>query len=195
MSEQRPSVYTENGSTDYPGWQGILEPGEQILWQGQPDRRFRFAPGDLAKSAPGLFMTCFSLFWMWNAAQGSLVFSLFGLFFLFAGLREMARPVLLPAYIRSRSWYTLTDRRAIVATDMPIRGRRLLSYPIDAGTPMEYVAGDPPSILFGPETRNPRNRAGFHFIPEADRVMALMRRMQRGDTAPSPSDDARGPAT
>ncbi|WBU53868.1 aspartate carbamoyltransferase catalytic subunit [Paracoccus sp. SCSIO 75233] len=160
----------------YGGWQGILDDGERILWQGQPDRRVRFEPGDLSKAFPGLFFVCFSLFWMYQAAQASIAFSLFGLFFLFIGIRQLLKPAIMPAYIRSRSWYTLTDRRAIVATDIPVRGRRLVSYPIDSTTPIELVAGDPPSIRFGGS-----DDAAFTFIPEAEKVLALIRGIQRGE--------------
>ncbi|SDE38214.1 hypothetical protein SAMN05421538_10685 [Paracoccus isoporae] len=163
-----------------PGWQGILASDERILWQGQPDRRLRIGVGELRRAAPGLFFVAFSLFWMYNAARSSVPFALFGLIFLVIGLRKLVEPLLLPAYLRSRSWYTLTDRRAIVATDTPVQGRRLISYPIDAATPVEMVDGDPPSILFGPDAD-----AGFRFIPEAEHVLGLLRELQRSN-APRP---------
>lgn len=163
----------------YPGWQGILDPGEQILWQGQPDRRFRVEFDGLRRVMPGLFITCFSLFWMYQAAKGSLVFALFGLFFLFAGLRQFLGPLVMPAFLRSRSWYTLTDRRAIVATDVPFKGRKLTSFPIDRDTPVEYLPGDPPSIMFGHPAIDKSRRGGFRFVPDAEHVMSLIREMQR----------------
>ena len=173
-----------------PGWQGILDEGEQILWQGAPERGIRVAEFDPKAAGPGLFMVCFALFWMWGASQGSRIFALFGLIFVFTGLRQIFEPVLKPAFIRARSFYTLTDRRAIIATDLPFQGRRLASYPIDRATPLEYVASDPPSILFGPPTGGKKPRAGFSHIADADQVMAMMRQIQRGQTSdqPTPKD-------
>lgn len=157
-----------------PGWQGILDSDERILWQGQPDRRLRIGFAELRRALPGVFFTGLSLFWMFSAARSSVMFALFGLLFLVIGLRKLVEPLFLPAYIRSRSWYTLTDRRAIVATDVALQGRRLVSYPIDAASPVEFVDGDPPSILFGPD-----QDAGFRFIGEAEQVLGLIHDIQR----------------
>ena len=65
---------------------------------------------------------------------------------------------------------------------MPFQGRRLASYPIDRTMPLEYVASDPPSILFGPPTSRKETRAGFSYIADADRVMAMMRKIQHSQT-------------
>ena len=173
-----------------PGWQGILDEGEQILWQGEPAQGIRFETLDLRHIIPAVFITCFGLFWMSQAVQFSLFFAAFGLFVVGSGLWQTLGPVLRPAFIRARSFYTLTDRRAIIATDLPFQGRRLASYPIDRATPLEYVASEPPSILFGPPTGDKRMRAGFSYIADADRVMAMMRQIQRGQTSdqPAPKD-------
>ena len=174
-------------ASSLPGWQGILDPDEQILWQGQPDGRFRIEFDSLRESLPGLLMLAFALFWMYQAAQASVFFALFGLFFVVLGLRQLLSPVIWPAYLRSRSWYTLTDRRAIVATDVPFKGRRLTSYPIDRNTLVEYVDGDPPSILFGPERGRRAERPGFRYIADAETVMPLIRRIQQNGT-PTPDE-------
>lgn len=172
----------------HPGWQGILDADEQILWQGQPDRRIRIELDNLRNIMPGLFAVCFSLIWMYLAAQASIVFAMFGLIFLFAGLRQLFGQLLWKAFLRSRSWYTLTDRRVIIATDVPSKGRRLVSYPLDRNTLVEFVAGDPPSILFGPEGGRRFERPGFRHIADAETVMPLIRRVQQ--SGPPPVDEA-----
>lgn len=184
--------------TDHPGWQGILEQDEQILWQGQPAGGIRFDPEDLRGTLMGLFMTCFALFWMWGASQGSVVFALFGIPFLAIGLAETLKGNVIAAYVRSRSWYTLTNRRAIIATDMPVRGRRLTTYPIGPGTPLELIEGDPGSILFGSTTgrrsrRGSEPRAGFRLIHDTRKVWSLMQQAQTERLAPT-ADDMRNPA-
>ncbi len=179
MSDPSASSAPAAAST-LPGWQGILEAGETILWQGQPDRRFRVEFDSLRHSLPGLFMVAFALFWMYQAARGSGIFALFGLIFVGVGLRQFLEPMIWPAYLRSRSWYTLTDRRAIVATDVPFRGRRLTSYPLGSDTLVEFVDGDPASILFGPEGGAKQARPGFYYIDDAREVMPMIRRVQQG---------------
>lgn len=176
-------------ASSHPGWQGILDPDEQILWQGQPDKRFRVEFEGLREVLPGLLFVAFALFWMVQAAQASLLFAMFGLIFVVVGLRQIFQPVLWPAYLRTRSWYTLTDRRAIVATDVPFKGRRLTSYPIDHSTLVEYAAGDPPSILFGPERGKRSERPGFRYIADSDTVMGLIRGIQQSDRLTDGEDE------
>lgn len=174
--------------SEHPGWQGILDDGERILWQGQPDARLRISPAEIRKALPGVVMLAFALFWMVMAAQGSVMFALFGLIFVAISIRNIAEPLLLPAFRRSRTWYTLTDRRALVATDLPFQGRRLVSYPIDRDTPVEYLPGDPPSILFGHPAVDSARRGGFAFVADADRVMGLIREIQRPPLPPADGD-------
>lgn len=190
MSDPGPTRNQSAKAGHHPGWQGILDADEQILWQGQPDARPRIEFDTLRDSLPGLAMTAFALFWIYQAAQASIMFSLFGLIFVGVGLRHFLQPILWPAYLRSRSWYTLTDRRAIVATDVPFKGRRLNSYPITPDTLVEFVADDPPSILLGPEQGKRSERAGFHHIAHADQVMVLIRRIQQGRFVATAADEA-----
>lgn len=84
------------GAAIPPGWEGILEPGERILWQGQPDSGIRLDGFDLRRALPGLAMAAFALFWMWGAAQANPFLTLFGLIFLFLGLRQALAPLLAP---------------------------------------------------------------------------------------------------
>ncbi|TKW67270.1 MAG: aspartate carbamoyltransferase catalytic subunit [Paracoccus denitrificans] len=177
-------------ASSHPGWQGILDADEQILWQGQPDQRFRVEFESLREVLPGLLFVTFALFWMVQAAQASWFFAMFGLIFVVIGLRQIFQPVLWSAYLRTRSWYTLTDRRAIVATDVPFKGRRLTSYPIDHATLVEYAAGDPPSILFGPDRGKRSERPGFRYISDSDTVMGLIRGIQQRSLPTEGKDEA-----
>lgn len=167
--------------TEAPGWQGILDEGEAILWQGRPSSRVNWLGGDLRSAMLGLFMIAFALFWMYQAARSGTMMWVFGSLFLVVGLRTALSENLLPAYIRSRSWYTLTDRRAIVATDMPIRGRRLFFYPITPATPVTLVPGDPGSIYFAPVAKAETRAEGFLQIPDAEGVMRIIRKIQTGE--------------
>ena len=165
---------------NHPDWQGVLEDGERILWQGRPDPGIRFEAEDLPQTLMGLFMAAFALFWMWNAAMGGIVFALFGSIFLVIGGRQALQGNVIAAYIRSRTWYTLTDRRAIIATDMPVQGRRLTSYPLTPETEAQLVDGDPGSILFGAGFgRRADQRAGFKLIPDARGVWSMMQQVRR----------------
>lgn len=177
---------------DLSGWQGLLDEGETILWQGRPDKGIRWFDGDFTSTIMGVVMVCFALFWMFKAAQADTLMWLFGFLFLIVGARQTIAGNVVPAYIRSRTWYTLTDRRAIIATHIPVRGRRLTTVPITPETEITLEAGTPGSILFGPPTRALRRGEAFLLIPEAQQVMRLIRQIQ---TAPLPPKAAFGAAT
>lgn len=172
------------------GWQGLLDPGEQILWQGQPDGRVSLNDVDLRRSLMGLFIMGFALFWSFAAMRAAaadggpaLIMAAAGLFFFVLGAREAFGYLLLDGFARSRTWYTLTDRRGFIATDL-FRKRRLNSYPITSDTVLELIDETPGSVLFfrnrGSRRRTgaPR-RDGFRRIEDARHVYDLMRKVQR----------------
>lgn len=159
----------------------IFEPGERILWQGRPRVRLDLGTllaGGVSQMWIGLFMIAFALFWIIQTSRDGapFIFPLFGLLFLGQGVVSVARPVIWPLFLRSRSYYTLTDRTAYVVTDVPGRGRRMTSTPVGSHTPVEWVDSDPPTIIFGTEG----TAVSFHNIDDAGEVMRLIREMQAG---------------
>ena len=141
------------------GWEGILEPGEEILWQGRPDAEIRWSDLRPQKLVFGLFYAGFAVFWMvaaggmvWGGPMGGGPFALFPLFgipFLLIGLNIMGGHVIWDAYKRGRTWYTLTDRRAFAATAV-LGIKRLRAVRIEEATPAEMTADVPPSLRIGP---------------------------------------------
>jgi hypothetical protein len=165
------------------GWEGILDPGEQILWQGSPVPR----PGPPLRRRRDRLMPfaiiAFSIFWMIQAMQAGGILWLFGLVFLYLGVREFRRQ---PARARDAlagTFYTLTDRRAFIATE--IGGKRdLKSYPIGKDTVVELVDGVPGSVYFSTGAAGDssfggiRFRAGFELVEDARSVYARIREIQ-----------------
>lgn len=166
------------------GWEGILDAGEEILWQGRPDGGFHLRGRDFFLVAFGLFFAGFALFWMIMAAQAPGAFWMFGLLHFGVGLAIMAGPTLWARVRRRHTWYTLTDRRAIIATDAPIQGRRLMSYPITASTRVEFIDAAQDTIHFAEEVRRGKNGTytvpiGFEYIGgDGPEVLRLIRRIQ-----------------
>jgi len=170
------------------GWDGILFPGERVLWQGQPDPRPDWSALKPGQTVMGLGVAAFAAFWM-SLAVGTggvagVALSLFGLPFLILGVNMAGGPILWRAWTRRRTWYTLTDRRAFIATD--ILGRRTLdAYPIDGSAKIELEDGR--HIWFATDVvttkRGPRRRRiGFAHLREAGHVHALMRQVQSATT-------------
>ncbi|MGR3660019.1 MAG: hypothetical protein ACU0CA_02375 [Paracoccaceae bacterium] len=87
---------------------------------------------------------------------------------------------------RQRTWYTLTNRRALIAIDMPITGRSLKSYPITENTVLDLQQTTPPSLYLDHEYRRTKNGSrrvpvGFEGIDDASEVMAYLHNIQRGE--------------
>lgn len=169
-----------------PGWEGLLGAGEYILWQGRPSPRLQFAPRQIPRILLGLIFTGFSVFWMSQAMKAGGVFWTFGLIFFFVGLYHTAQAISGDGVMLRFTHYTLTNQRALVATNAPFLSRSLKSYPITATTPIDFRNDDPASIHFA---RAPRFGhfgdfgvpIGFESIKNGLHVLALLRKIQRGE--------------
>jgi len=171
------------------GWDGIFEDGEAITWQGRPDAAVRFGPGAAFGMLFGLAFAGFAAVWMSLAATAGGYFWTFGLIHFSVGIALAFGSVLGPPWVRRHTWYTLTDRRAFIATDLPFRGRKLTAYEISPDTviSLEEEGDDLATVNFAHrwvQTKNGSRRrdVGFERIREGRVVLGLMRKMQ-GDTA------------
>lgn len=173
--------------TDQTGWDGILDEDERILWQGRPDGQLVLSALHLPLVLFGTAFAGFALFWMIMAAFAGGFFWMFGLIHFFVGAGLVVGPPLFSAFRRQRTWYTLTDRRAFIATDLPLTGRKFKSYPIDEDTRLDFVDGDPSSVHFAEAVRRGKNRTyrvpvGFERIEGGREVYRLIRKVQAGET-------------
>ncbi len=178
------AIDAEQAAAVHPGWEGILHPGERILWQGRPDQGFTINGGEVFGALFALVFSGFAVFWMSQAAKAGGGFWMFGLIHFSVGLWLFWKSAFGPTFLRRRTWYTLTDRRAFIATDNPRKGKEIKSYPITADAPITYRAGQPATIYFAREQRtgNKGRRytawIGFERIPDGEAVMAQLRRIQ-----------------
>ncbi len=165
------------------GWESILDPGENIVWQGRPDGAVTLRPRNIMMLVFGLFFAGFALFWMLMAAQSGGGFWMFGLIHFAVGAGIIYAAVFWGAFKRRRSWYTLTDRRAMIATDLPLVGKRLKSWPITASSVLELEQGPPDTVNFAETVKRTRNGSrvvpiGFERIEAAREVYRMMRDIQ-----------------
>ncbi|MDU8928489.1 aspartate carbamoyltransferase catalytic subunit [Alisedimentitalea sp. MJ-SS2] len=178
------------------GWEDILRDGEEILWQGRPNTKLSLLPVRPMQVVMGIFFTVFAIFWVSMAISMTwssnapwffrYVFPLFGMIFVFVGLHMAGGYAFTRAYRARHTWYTLTNRHAFVATNLPLKGKRLKSYPITVKTALDYDGGHPGTIYFAHDVRRGRNGTyrvpvGFERIEEASEVYRLMRDIQSGD--------------
>jgi hypothetical protein len=177
-------------------WQGILAPDETILWQGQPHSTIKWSGLLSPVSAFGVIFTGFSLFWMimaFSMTSGSgipvlsLLFPLFGLPFFLVGLWLVAGRLVMDAWLRGHTWYTLTNQTAFVARNA-LGKKTLESWPIADMDRIVWEDGNPGSVIFhmkhGTMPVSGRNGTrirflGFHQIDDSQHVYGLMRRARR----------------
>ena len=158
------------GDTPPPGWEGLLAQGERILWQGRP------VPGVIWREIwhvqlfMGVFFCVFSALWTrgvyWMGGRmpegmgGGLltIFPVFGALFFGVGLYMIAGRLFWDAFVRGRTWYTLTNQAAYVATDL-FGKRRLVRHEFDAMQDPSLTDTQPGDVIFGQERRHYTSRS------------------------------------
>lgn len=164
-------------------WDGILDPNEEILWQGAPVGGVRLEWRSPAEAFGSIFGIGFSLFWMNTASEAPGAFWMFGLIFLAAGLHGLITIHFWRAFVRRHQHYTLTTERAMIGTDM--FGRKTLkSYPINIRSELfleqsEFV-GD---VFFAKREKKTKNGVtvtdiGFKRIESPQHVLALIQKVK-----------------
>lgn len=167
-------------------WAGILDDEERILWQGRPDTAISLGVTNVMTGLFGLAFAGFALFWMIMASQAGGFFWMFGLIHFSVGIGLAAGPLFWSAFRRRHTWYTLTDRRAFIAADLPVRGKSLNSYPITDGTVLTLEEGPPDNLFFATRTKRTKNgtrevKLGFERIEGGREVYRMMRDIQEQD--------------
>ena len=166
------------------GWDGILDDNETILWQGQPDGALQVDFLEPKKLAIAVLLGSFFLVWMWGAVQAGGFFWIIGLLFFGKGLFKSVGIHFWTAYVRQNTYYTLTSKRAFIATDL-LGQKGLNSYPIKNDTLLEFQDGDTQNILFATASMprkngNPQATAiGFEKILDGRAVYDLMLGLQQ----------------
>ncbi len=143
-------------------WQGILEPGEEILWQGRPDTRLRFDFSQPMLLLMGVFFMGFSLFWMSMAMRGGGPFWMFGLLFFGIGFFNAIGVHFWKTYKRTGTYYTLTNKRGFIATNL-MGIKTLKSHDITADTVLELAEGKFDTVTFAQDRKSGKN--GSYLVP------------------------------
>lgn len=116
------------------GWEGILAPGETILWQARPSGAVMWSDLFGFQSMFGLLFAGFAWGWLqavrWMSAgmnggtEGLILFEAVGALFIAVGAYMVIGRIFVEAWQRRRTWYTLTNRAAYLATE--VFGRKSL---------------------------------------------------------------------
>lgn len=168
------------------GWEGILDPGERLLWHGRPSGRLTFRGQSGTAMVVGVGFVVVALFFIFMGfVVGSVIFVLFPMIHLTVGLGLLAGKPLWRAYVHRRSWYTLTDRRAVIATDHWPHGRQLKTWRVGPDSPVALIDRPVPGVQFALDRRTGQRGAhatpvAFEMIDEVDEVIAILNHIRQG---------------
>jgi hypothetical protein len=104
--------------------EGDLDPGERILWAGRPRQGIYFAGADVLLVPFSLVWAGFAFFWESNVLHGKnfpILFVLFGGAFCLIGLYLVFGRFIFDALLRARTFYAITDRRALIVSRVTSR--------------------------------------------------------------------------
>ena len=170
-----------------------LEPGEQILWAGQPRR------GLVLRGSDAFFIP-FSLLWASIAISGSTAagrsgapfpFALFDLLFVVVAAYIVFGRFFVEALLRQKTFYAVTPRRIIIASGLLSRKIRSLPLKTLSEVSISERSKGVGTITFGPQ--HPFGSFGgmsawpgaqqlqspkFDLVPEARRVYETVRKAQ-----------------
>ncbi|MCA0044303.1 hypothetical protein [Celeribacter litoreus] len=166
------------------GWADILMPNERVLWQAQPDSRIEWRGPQVPFALFGMMFAGFALFWTVKAMMSN-GFWVYGIFQIVTGLGIALAPLFIGPFIAKRTWYSLTNRRAFFASDLPFGGKSLTALELYPNTPVEFDGQEPGTLSFGARAEalvgdrfdsTPR----FFRIPNARHVFGLVLDIQKG---------------
>ena len=166
-------------------WAHSLDPGETVLWQGRPCSRLRWEFESPFEALNFPFWTGVLVLWAvmeeWNPLFVAIMALLFGGLSLWTLVGQPCRA----AFVRAHTVYTLTDRLALIATEV-FGKREIRCYPIGTDTRLKLVHGAPGALLFlqatfvDEEGFDRPKRLGVETIEYCHKVIALMRAAQKG---------------
>lgn len=168
----------------------MLDAGEQLVWAGRPLQGVRLTAGDALLIPFSIVWAGFAFFWeaMVIAKGAPFFFRLWGIPFVLMGLYILIGRFFYDAYLRARTFYALSDRRALIVSTG--RTRQLVSVSLAQPTIslVEHAKGHG-AVVFGidssararPSFTWSVNRPGmaprFDLVPNAREVYARARRI------------------
>jgi len=129
-----------------------LGPGEKLLWADRPQGGIRLRAGDALMVPFSLMWGGFAVFWETMVVRSNAppLFRLWGIPFVLVGLYLIVGRFFADAWLRARTFYGLTNQRAIIVSGL--LGRQTRSLPLHSITDMTLTERDDRSgtITLGP---------------------------------------------
>jgi hypothetical protein len=186
-------------------FQAELNPGEQVIWSGQPKQGFILRPTDVLMIPISLMWGGFAIFWESAAIAMSLagkmpfpislIFPLFGLPFVLFGLYLIFGRFFFDKATRSKTYYALTGERIIIISGLRNQNIKSIDFKNLSEVNISTKSNGPGTITFGathpwgwfyagggfPNPGRPNISPSFEMIEDAKTVYQHIKRLQRED--------------
>ena len=168
-------------------WSEILNDGEKVLWQGQPDGGIYIHPSRRKSFRVSLlFCAVTAVIFLPFLSGADWIFWIFALFFGTLSLLFLLNETYFPARTRRYTFYTLTNRRAILGTAKPRAKPTLKFFDISASETYEHIPGKLGSIVFDHEFQGTIINdvkqfyaVGFMRFADSERVWQMVQDIQQ----------------
>jgi hypothetical protein len=172
----------------------ILESGESLIWAGVPRQGLLLRPVDAFLIPFSLLWGGFAIFWEVTAIAGGapIFFALWGVPFVVVGLYLIVGRFFVDARARARTFYGLTNRRAIIVSGIMSRSTRSIPVRLLTDVSVQERANGTGTVLLGrPHPfagwysgmpwpgMDQYSTPGFELIPDAKRVHDQVLEVQR----------------
>jgi hypothetical protein len=171
-----------------------LDPGERVLWAGQPKQGLLLRGSDAFVIPFSFLWGGFAFFWEWSVIQSGapLLFVLWGVPFVLVGIYIVVGRFFVESWQRSTTHYAVTNERVLIVDGLrktTVRNAQLSGL---ADMSLSEHANGAGTITFGPNATpamfrslsvwpGMRDRIGLHFdlVPDAKTVFDVIRNAQR----------------
>jgi hypothetical protein len=179
-----------------------LDPGEKVLWAGQPRQGIFLRASDALAIPFSLLWGGFAIFWETTVLKSmdhrrnmppfiEILFPLWGIPFVVIGLYIIFGRFFVDAWRRRQTWYGVTDRRALVLRTGSRRTTTSFELRSISEVKLQEHADGTGTLTFGPIVSISQNR-GFSFwgaptnvfdhTPDAANAYRIVRRVQQSLT-------------
>lgn len=109
--------------------QSELEPGERLIWAAQPVQGIKFRTIDFFGVPFSILWAGFAFYWEYSVIKGGapFMFVLFGVPFVLIGVYVTVGRFFLDAWLRSKTYYGLTNDRVVIVSGLWARKVNSLS--------------------------------------------------------------------